>query len=288
MNCIEIQELLSPYYDGELASDPRTSVTEHLRNCTSCADVLAGYGRVSQSFSAAPVDAVSEHVWVNIVDELNQSGKLSDKPEVVTASVSRESERPWVTRATYQRLAIAASILIVFGLTTWLRHQDSISDMHHSHGTEFVATMDHYLNLLPEHPDQAEQFLLEKYDGKVVPPEQAISLVGYRPTVADGLPEGYTLASTSVLKMPCCTCVKAVCKRTDGSTLILFEHDDEKADWFGDRPTKRAMCGDKECCLVALDSSIAATWQAGTRSVTAVGARDQVEVASLVNWFKGS
>lgn len=284
MNCIEIQELLSPCYDDEIASDLRAAVTEHLRNCTSCADVLAGYGRVSQSFSAVPMDPVSEHVWVKIVNELNQPGKLSDMPEVVTDSGSTGSERP---RATYQRLAIAASILIVFGLSTWLRHQDSMVDVHHNHGADFVATMGHYLNLLPEHPDQAEQFLLEKYNGKVVAPEQAVSLVGYRPTVADGLPEGYTLASTSVLKMPCCTCVKAVCKRTDGSTLVLFEHDDDKADWFGDRPTNRIMCGDKECCLVALDSSIAATWQVGTRSVTAVGARDQVEVASLVNWFKG-
>jgi hypothetical protein len=69
---------------------------------------------------------------------------------------------------------------------------------------------------------------------------------------------------------------------------VLFEHDDEKAAWFGERPTSMAMCGDKECCLVDLDSSIAATWRMGTRSVTAVGARDQDEVANLVDWFKES
>tara|TARA_R110002073_G_scaffold245940_2_gene408708 strand:- start:11138 stop:12061 length:924 start_codon:yes stop_codon:yes gene_type:complete len=286
MNCTEIQELLSPYYDGELPSDALASVAEHVRGCASCAEVLAGYGKLSESFSADPAGAVSEDIWAKIVDELDRPDEIQDKSKVLTISATIEAKRPWLTRATYQRLAIAASMLFVLGLSIWLHRQDAITDMHDGHEAEFVATMDYYLEVLPENPDQAEQFLLDKYDGKLVAPEQAISLVGYRPTVANGLPEGYTLVSTSVLKMPCCTCVKAVCKRADGSTLVLFEHDDEKAAWFGERPSSMAMCGDKECCLVDLDSSIAATWREGTRSVTAVGARDQAEVASLVNWFK--
>ena len=85
--------------------------------------------------------------------------------------------------------------------------------------------------------------------------------------------------------MPCCTCVKAVCKRQDGSTLVLFEHDDEKTEWFGQRTTNMAMCGDTECCLVDLDSSIAATWKRGSRSMTAVGVRDKAEVTKLASWL---
>ncbi len=285
MNCIEVQDLLSPYYDGELSADARASVTEHVRQCATCSELLAGYQKLSDSISAAPVGPLSENVWASVADELDRAGKLPEPPKVLTTSAT-EVQRRWLTRATYQRLAIAASILLVLGLSVWLRRHDAMTEKHDGHGTEFVAAMDHYLDVLAENPDQAEQFLLNKYEGKVVAPEHAISLVGYRPTVADGLPEGYTLASTSVLKMPCCTCVKAVCKRADGSTLVLFEHDDEKAAWFGERPTSMAMCGDKDCCLVDLDSSIAATWREGSRSVTVVGARDQAEVASLVNWFK--
>lgn len=288
MNCTDIQELLSPYYDGELPSDALASVAEHLRGCASCAEVLAGYRKVSESFSAVSVGAVSEDIWAKIIDQLDRPRETRDNPDVLATFASSEAGRPWLNQATYQRLAIAASMLIVFGLSVWLCRQDSITDMHDSHGAGFVATMDHYLEILPGNPERAQQFLLDQYDGKVVAPEQAISLVGYRPTVADGLPKGYTLASTSVLKMPCCTCVKAVCKRNDGSTLVLFEHDDEEAAWFGERPTSMAVCGDKECRLVDLESSIAATWRKGTRSVTAVGARDQAEVASLVNWFKKS
>ena len=155
----------------------------------------------------------------------------------------------------------------------------------HDHSAEFVATMDHYLRQLPDDPDAAEQFLLNKYDGQSVNADTAVQLVGYRPAVSEGLPEGYSLASTSVLKMPCCTCVKAVCKRQDGSTLVLFEHDDEKTEWFGQRESNMAMCGDKECCLVDLDSSIAATWKRGSRSLTAVGVRDVDEVNTLVSWL---
>ncbi|QDV85362.1 hypothetical protein TBK1r_43420 [Stieleria magnilauensis] len=287
MNCIEIQDLLSSYFDDELSVDARVSVAEHVRQCETCSELLDGYQKLSKSISAAPVGLVSENVWASIVEELDRTGQISEQPKIVVASAAKV-RRPWLTRATVWRLAIAASILLVIGLSVWLRHDDAMSEMHDEHGPEFVATMDHYLEILPENPDQAEQFLLGKYDGKVVSPDRAISLVGYRPAVAEGLPDGYALASTSVLKMPCCTCFKSVCKRDDGSILVLFEHDDEKAAWFGKRPTSMAMCGDKECCLVDLKSSIAATWREGRRSLTAVGARDQTEVAKLVKWFKES
>jgi hypothetical protein len=67
--------------------------------------------------------------------------------------------------------------------------------------------------------------------------------------------------------------------------LVLFEHDDEETEWFGDRPSNMATCGDKECCLVNLDESIAATWRRGSRWVTAVGVRDEAEVSELVTWL---
>ncbi len=146
--------------------------------------------------------------------------------------------------------------------------------------------MDEYLQKLPTDPNEAEQFLLAKYKGERVDERRAVELVGYRPIVSQGLPEGYSLASTSVLRMPCCTCVKAVCQRVDGSTLVLFEHDDEEVTWFGDRPSKLATCGDKECCLVDLDENIAATWKQGTRSITAVGVRDEDEIATFVSWME--
>lgn len=300
MNCSETQNLLSAFYDGELSSDMHAVVAEHLTQCESCAESLAGFQQLSAAFSSSATPPVPLSVWDGVVRGLDRqddraiasrseeslgSGE-SNTVELTSTSKSGHSHGRGGSRATYQRLAIAASILLMFGLSVWISRHEPISETDHEHSQEFVATMDHYLRVLPNNPDEAEQFLLDKYNGQVVAPDEAISLVGYRPAVADGLPAGYSLASTSVLKMPCCTCVKAVCKRQDGSTLVLFEHDDEEVDWFGDRASSMAMCGEKECCLVDLDSSFAATWREGSRSVTAVGVRDKEEVAALIQWFE--
>ncbi len=200
-------------------------------------------------------------------------------------------------------VSLAASVLLLLGFGLWyggegggvnemanggamaMHSHDGDEEMSSDHMKQFAGVMDEYLQRLPSDPDGAERMLLAKYNGEKVDFDGAVKLVGYRPIVSGGLPEGYSLASTSVLKMPCCTCVKAVCHRSDGSTLVLFEHDDEVSAWFGNRPSSMATCGDKDCCLVDLDSSIAATWRQGSRSVTAVGVRDQEEVATLVNWL---
>jgi hypothetical protein len=229
-----------------------------------------------------PQPKVPPAVWNGLAVDL-AAGESNDSAKPKPLS-SQDQNRYWWTSS--RQLALAASVLVMLGFGYWMSRGTDHPDFgDQAHSAEFLATMDHYLQQLPANPDAAEQFLLNKYDGQRVNADEAVHLVGYRPAVSKGLPDGYSLASTSVLKMPCCTCVKAVCKRQDGSTLVLFEHDDEKTEWFGDRPSNMAMCGDKECCLVDLDSSIAATWKRGSRSLTAVGVRDVEEVNTLVSWL---
>ncbi len=286
MKCPDIQDRLSAYYDGELSPETQAKMTRHLAGCESCAAEFADFKDVTRAVSRMPQPKVPPAVWDGIAVELS-AGDSNDsiKPQPVAGP-----NRHWWTSS--RQLALAASVLLMLGFGYWMNrgmdHSNSGSHANsgtHEHSAEFVATMDHYLRQLPADPDAAEQFLLNKYNGQSVNADTAVQLVGYRPAVSQGLPEGYSLASTSVLKMPCCTCVKAVCKRQDGSTLVLFEHDDEKTEWFGERQSNMAMCGDKECCLVDLDSSIAATWKRGSRSLTAVGVRDVDEVNTLVSWL---
>jgi hypothetical protein len=71
----------------------------------------------------------------------------------------------------------------------------------------------------------------------------------------------------------------------DGTTLVLFEHDDDAMQWFGSRPTRMATCGDHECCLVDLSENIAATWKHGSRWLTAIGLRDPAEAGRLAGWL---
>lgn len=277
MNCSEIQQQLSAFHDGELNSEFREVVAAHVADCQQCTSQLAEFASYSHSFSQLPQPEVPPAVWTGIQANLRQvPGEATPK----TPRTAGLADRSWLSLG---RLAIAASVLLAIGIGFWRVQHPEHADSHH---TEFAMTMDHYLTTLSSDPDQAEQFLLGKYDGQIVDPEDAIRLVGYRPAVASGLPDEYTLTSTSVLTMPCCTCVKSVCKRKDGSTLVLFEHDDAKAEMLGDHPSSMATCGDTECCLVDLDSSLAATWKRGSRWVTAVGVRDHAEIAELVSWLE--
>ena len=88
--------------------------------------------------------------------------------------------------------------------------------------------------------------------------------------------------------MPCCTCVQSLCKRTDGTTVAIFEHDNAQPDWFGRRQTNTIDCAGQCCTLVRVDSQLAATWQFGQRHITVIGARDVTEIDKLAAAFAGS
>jgi len=282
MRCTDVQDRLSAYYDGELSAESQTGISRHLSECASCAAEYAKFNDVTRAVKRMPQPRVSAAVWDGLTVEL-VAAESNDAIRRVSASSQRKYRHRWMS---FPRLALIASVLLSLGLGYWIsRDLGHLNSADHGHSADFLATMDHYLRQLPADPDAAEQFLLSKYNGQIVNSDTAVQFVGYRPAVSEGLPEGYSLASTSVLKMPCCTCVKAMCRRQDGSTLVLFEHDDDKTEWFGERQSNMAMCGDKECCLVDLDSSIAATWKRGSRSLTAVGVRDIDEVATLVGWL---
>ena len=298
-DCSTVQRHLSAYYDGELSAGQATVVERHVESCEACASELASFESLGSRFARAPFPAKPADLWQRIERGL---------PSTAEPVTLHRRFGVWVLQSPYVAgpVSMAASVLLLLGFGLWcsedrggvkemgsggamaMHSHENEEGLSANHMAEFAGVMDDYLQKLAIDPTGAEQMLLAKYDGERVDAEDAVKLVGYRPIVTGGLPEGYSLASTSVLKMPCCTCVKAVCKRDDGSTLVLFEHDDEESAWFGDRPSSMARCGDKDCCLVDLDSSIAATWKQGSRSITAVGVRDQQEVATLVNWLNKS
>lgn len=305
-DCQTVQRYLSAYHDGEVSAAQNEAIAKHVKSCSACEAELTSLESLGAALDQSPVPAKPSDLWQRIeraLPTLAEPVTLSRRPVTLAGRFVT-----WVRESPYGAglVSMAASVLVLVGAGLWyggdrnhdmagggamaMRGSDGHSHegeeaMSAEHMIEFAGVMNDYLQKLPNDPDAAEQMLLSKYGGETVDSDGAVKLVGYRPIVASELPAGYTLSSTTVLKMPCCTCVKAVCKRNDGSTLVLFEHDDEEAAWFGDRPSNMAMCGDKDCCLVDLDSSIAATWKQGSRSVTAVGVRDQEEVATLVKWL---
>ena len=276
MNCSEVQELLSTYYDGELAADMHKRVTEHVDDCSACAQHIAGFERLSEMAAALDTPTAPEIIWSELEQQLEQR-PLDDQTAVVPAGQTRTT-----TFSVQRRFALAAIVLLAVGVG-WFAYQARFG--HEQHGP-FTADFGRYLQDFQRDPAAAQQFLLTKYDGQSVDTAQAEQRLGYRPVVADGLPEGYSMESMHVMKMPCCTCVKCLCKRSDGSAIAIFEHnDDEMREWFGDRPERSATCGGKSCSLVDVDSRIAATWKRGKRHVTVIGARDVTEVDQMVAWF---
>jgi hypothetical protein len=267
MDCPEVKELLSAYYDDELPSNQRIAVAEHLAGCGECARELEGFRRLSALAEGLTQPESPAHIWQQLDRQLDVESRTAH-------------ERPTFRQpAARLGLAAAAAILIAvgwFGSKTWFEHA-----AHH----QMTAVFAQYLDEFARDPEAAQQILLAKYDSQKVDVEQVARTVGYRPIVAEGMPEGYSIESTYVMKMPCCDCVECLCKRSDGTTIAIFEHDDEDPEWFGDRPETEAICNGTSCTMVELDNQLAARWKQGQRHITVIGARDSAEVDQLVAWF---
>jgi len=271
MNCPETQELLSAYYDDELTDDVRTRVSEHLDRCSECAKQLAEFEHLSALAVSCSTPTPPTHLWDQLEKHLDRQS---------TAQPARFAQG-WLSPVS-RRLVLAAAVLIATGVGWFAYQKWFVHDEHPS----MTAVFGRYLEQFRHDPDAAQQVLLATYEGQIVDTDQAIRQVGYRPAVADGLPGGYTVRSTCVMKMPCCTCVQSLCQRKDGTKLAIFEHNDkETTQWFGDRPKITARCDDTECCLVEMGDQIAASWKRGARHITVVGARDIGEVDRIVAWM---
>ncbi|MBV07878.1 MAG: hypothetical protein CMN21_01520 [Rubinisphaera sp.] len=288
VDCREVQMQLSAYHDGQLIANTKKEITAHLAECSSCAAELVKYEKISTTFSKLPASSVPDSVWEGISNSLDGDAADSEGDEFQKLENLPLSTPVSKRQKSSHGLILIVSLVLLIGVGFWFTQDTQHSHDHHSqvHHAEFAETMTNYLNLLETDPDQAQGFLMRKYGGRVVSPEEAVKFVGYRPVISQGLPAGYTLESTTVLTMPCCTCVKSVCRRTDGSTIVVFEHDDAELKLLGERESQMTMCGNQECCLVNLDSSLAASWKAGSRLLTVVGIKDESELSEFVRSLK--
>lgn len=275
MNCHETKERLSAYFDDELSGEERARVQAHVESCTSCTEELAEFRSLSTLARQSPPDEPPAEIWQRIAASLDS--------RCASVAPRRPAIFQWLAMNRFRGIAVgfaAAAALVL--VAVWLigiggRHDDMAAAS---------AVFDRYLSEFHSDPHAAQQRLLAEYDGHTLDPARAVQLVGYRPAVAGGLPQGYAVESTYVMKMPCCTCVQSLCKRSDGTMLAIFEHDsDQTKQWFGDRPEASAICNGTQCRIVELNEGIAAKWQRGTRHITVVGARDTTEIGQLAAWL---
>ncbi len=284
MNCTQARELMSGYFDGELPEEQRAVMASHFELCESCHKEIDIFQQLSALAKATPTPVVAQDTWRQIESQLDAQGSSSPsdpRNEIHETASSRSTPHA----ASWKRplgWAMAASLLLLvgwLGYRTWFGEEQSAEH-------EFEAVFAEYLTEFRNDPVEAQQVLLRNYRGVRVDPKSANQSVGYQPVVARGVPPEYSIESTYVMTMPCCTCVQCVCKHEDGSTIVIFEHDDAESHWFGDREKRQEICAGKTCEIVGLNDSIAATWQQGNRHLTVVGLKNTRQVDELVAWFE--
>lgn len=271
MNCNEVRAMLSAYHDGELPVDRRTAVAEHLEHCRRCQPELAGVQRLSQLVRGVEVGEPPPDLWAGL------ETKLDAQTDLTRPSRSDVWVRQW-------GWVIAIAALLWVAVVGWFGYAHLSDPGHHR---RLAADFAQYIETFHQDPSAAQRFLLARYEGKSVGWAEAADALGYRPSVTGKLPNTYSLESVYVWDMPCCRCLQLVCRRPDGSTVAIFEHDQPQPDWFAKRPAIAANCCGQRCSIMQVNEQLAATWALGARQVTVVGARNLEEVADLVGVLAG-
>lgn len=271
MTCKKTQSLLSHFYDGQLDENQRKTVSEHLGKCLECSAILDDCKQLSSLIKATETPEPPADLWAKIQSDMDGTAAIPS-PLVLITSTRRLMARPWL---------IAASLLITLGLGIV-----AIQSRSHVHQHALVSVeFDEYLDSYATSPRQALQDLFSEYPKRTVSVEAATKQVGYRPVVANSLPSGYAVESIQLLKMPCCECVKTICRSESGAPFVVFEHDADQAIWFGNRHQRQCDCGGKPTTVIEFDHQIAATWRVGKRSVSVVGLKDVTEVEKLMPYL---
>lgn len=267
MQCLEVVELLSAYYDGELPFDKSVAVREHVAVCSDCSAELETLHRLSDLAMKLDQPSPSRNVWPRIAAQLNSSPSPI-APTAVTV------QRP------FRKTLLAVVALLLVGLS-WIAYTQLLV-RNHQH---LAVNFGHFLDTFEQSPNEAQQELVKHYSGQPIEIPAAIRELKYRPVVADGLPDGYEPTQAYLLKMPCCRCLEACYQRKDGGMVCVFEHEIDQPVWFGDRPASSKVCSGKPTRVVEVDSCLAATWQQQRHHITVIGAKDVDEVTLLVAHF---
>ncbi|PQO26813.1 hypothetical protein C5Y97_29015 [Blastopirellula marina] len=273
MDCSEARERLSDFFDGEMSNEVQMAMADHLAECEVCAQELAEFHDLSQMTAALEHPLPPPGLWDSLEAQLAQADGVSAE-DLAAAEPFRWTTGPFVPLV----MALAASVVFAIG---WIGYQSNLNMLNLAISADF----DQYFNVLHQDPVAAQQLLLAKYEGQPVDAESAVHLVGYQPTIVNGMPEGYAHHSCNVIKLPNGNAVHCQYLRPDGSALAIFEHDGERPAWFGDRPATEAVHGDTKLKMVDLDKRVAGTWRQGDRHITVVGAHDANEIGQLAGWF---
>jgi len=267
MNCSEAQELLSRYHDNELADAVRVSVEEHLGTCDACVHDIAAFRGMTSLAQQLPDPEPPPELWGQLEEQF-PARRLTQAPSFVRHVLG------------LNRLAVAAILLLAAGLgVSFVLH------VRHDHMAGDAMDFGPYMAAFQSGPEEAQRVLLARHTGQRLGLAEIERKTQYRPLVADGAPPGFHVDATYLIDMPCCMCVQTICKADNGQTLVLFEHAKDQCVCFGKDTGMNCQCAGKQTQIVAQGEYLAATWPAGKRSVTLIGARDVEQVVQVMYHF---
>jgi len=299
MNCAEIQQRLSSYFDGELPAEIHEAVRAHLERCAGCSDALVAFARLSSMARDLPTPEPPD-LWPELERQLD--AEVARGPEVAPAvepaaraapagaTAPKRRGRPWFAWQTWagSPLRSALLVLVAVGIGYWLVH--GLTGAWHHH--RMATNLEEYIQTFQEDPQRAQAVLTATFPVRKIDPATAISKLPYRPAIAD-LPPEYSVHAVYMVEMPCCQCLQAICQRSDGTVLTIFEHEEKQALGFG-----KCMCTETDCdgqsvcmCMTASGNGkrlAAARWEKSGRYITVVGVRDVQEIAKLMSYMGDS
>ena len=273
MNCDWIEDRLSGYVDKEVDEEDRRRIEEHCDHCESCRTMTSQFMSIGRLMRQSEQRVDTDAVWERVAMQLENA-------HVVSIS-TKTGSRNWV----YAILATAASISLLWFVlrdNTSTEHSDNDAHQHASLAVDFREVF----RLTKTEPKAAIAKLVAKYQGQELNRTSTTDYLGYEPALFKSVPEGFARVSTHVLNMPCCKCSATLCERSDGSSLIVFEHKEEQPVWFGDAPSIETQCSGTTCKIVESAGQLAVSWKNQDRQITVVGANDLAEVNQWVASMK--
>ncbi|RMF41387.1 MAG: hypothetical protein D6753_09680 [Planctomycetota bacterium] len=266
LECPEVRDRLSAYFDGELAPDQRSEIALHVERCPLCAEELRGFTKLSELVAAVQPDSQAADCWSDVVAQLER-GRPTPPPPAVPLG-----------RGALRSAALAASVVLAviagtFAFQTWF------GGHRHNH---LAADLTRYAREFAENPGRAQRLLLATYDGQPLEIQQVGQRLNYEPTITRSVPPGWKLKEVYLLHMPCCTCAQAILESEDGRCVAVFEHDTDQAMWFGDRQSIDCLCDGKPTSIVDMGGQLVGSWQQGNRTLTVIGARDLKDITQFV------
>jgi hypothetical protein len=274
MNCEWIEENVSAYVDNELTADERQRVDSHCAQCEACRQLVEQYRAIGVLMRQSEATVDTDALWEQVASRL-------DEQSVVPIS-SKSQPKNWV----YAMLATAASIALIWFVArnnSSSDHDDGLASHEHA---ALAVDFQEVIRSAQSEPKAAISKLVAKYQGKELDATGTTKYLGYEPALFKSVPEGFTRVSTHVLNMPCCKCSASICQRSDGTSLIVFEHKDEQPVWFGDSPSIETQCAGKTCKIVESAGQLAVSWKSDDRQLTMIGANDIAEVNQWVESMK--